>query len=104
MYSLLNILDNSQKQYYIPTSTMQDVRRIDATTVRIFTNINNGHRNEYITYDLIENGAGGGITDTTQVAAIMNTWVTLLQGNQSSVRAPLPITLLRVDATVNTWT
>jgi|TARA_R110000787_G_scaffold89290_1_gene189086 hypothetical protein len=82
---------------------MQDVKRIDATTVRIFTNINNGSQNEYVTYDLIENGAGGGATDTTQVTAIMDTWANLLQGNKSSVRAPLPISLLRVDNTISNW-
>ena len=104
MYSLLEIIDTNQKLHYIPTSTMQDVRRIDATTVRVYTNINNGYRNEYMTYDLVEGGAGAGVTNTTQVASNVNTWRVLLQGNQSLLRVPLPFTLTSFTATVNTWT
>jgi len=104
MYSLLEIIDTNQKLHYIPTSTMQDVRRIDATTVRVYTNINNGYRNEYMTYDLVEGGAGAGVTNTTQVASIVNTWRVLLQGNQSLLRVPLPIILTSFTPTVNTWT
>ena len=104
MYSLLEIIDTNQKLYYIPTSTLQDVRRINATTVRIYTNINNSHRDEYVTYDLVEAGAGGGATNTSQVAAIINTWRILLQGNQSFLRVPLPFTLTSFTPTVNTWT
>ena len=104
MYSLLEIIDTNQKLHYIPTSTMQDVRRIDATTVRVYTNINNGHRNEYMTYDLVEAGAGAGVTNTTQVASIVNTWRVLLQGNQSLLRVPLPFTLTSFTSTINSWT
>lgn len=104
MYSLLEIIDTNQKLYYIPTSTLQDVRRINATTVRIYTNINNGQQSEYMTYDLVEVGAGAGAANTTQVAAIVNTWRTLLQGNQSLLRVPLPFTLTSFTPTVNSWT
>ena len=103
MYSLLSILDASQNLYYVPTSTIQDVRRINANTVRIFTNINNDTPDEYLSYDLIESGTGAGVADTRQVTAIINTWVILLKGNQSSVRVPLPFELSSVSNTISSW-
>ena len=57
-----------------------------------------------MTYDLVEVGAGAGAANTTQVAAIVNTWRTLLQGNQSLLRVPLPFTLTSFTPTVNSWT
>jgi hypothetical protein len=106
MNALLQIRDTSQRLYYIPTYTLQNVRRINATTIRVFTNIlahDNNTNPEYMSYDIIESGAGSGASDTTQVQLFINAWESALSSSGTLFPIAFSITIDRVDYTSSAW-
>ena len=97
MNPLLLLRDNNQGLYYIPVKSIQDVRRTDATTIIIYTNIisHDSNSNPHVlTYTLDEPLSGGGVTDSTQVQAIINAWISAFKRNDSSSRGRSTLTYL----------
>ena len=106
MNPLLLLRDNNQGLYYIPVKSIQDVRRTDATTIIIYTNIisHDSNSNPHVlTYTLDEPSSGGGVTDSTQVQAIINAWISALKGTTVVVEAGLPLPISSVTATNSIW-
>lgn len=106
MNSLLVIRDTSQVLNYIPTNSIQDVRRTAPTEVTIYTNIPSyldATAPEVLCYTLYETGSGGGAADTTEAQAILDAWATALQGKNSTITVALPFPISRIDHTSIAW-
>lgn len=102
---LLLIRDQNNNRYYVPVNTLQEVRRINATTVRLYTTIltfDDGTNPEVATYDLVE-AVGLGATDATQPQAVIDAWSTALNSNNAVVEVPLPSGLTSFQPTTATW-
>jgi len=106
MNSLLLLRDTNQGLYYIPVKSIQDVRRTDATTIIIYTNLVSHDSNtapHVLSYTLNEPLSGGGAADNTQVQAIVNAWISALKGTAVVVEVGLPLPISSVTATNSHW-
>ena len=106
MNALLQIRDTSQRLYYIPTNTLQNVRRIDATTIRLYTCVLTHDSNSnphFMCYDIIETGSGSGALDTIQPQAVINAWESSISSTASVFPIAFSTTILRVDHTSEDW-
>jgi len=102
---LLLIRDQSNNRYYVPVKTLQEVRRINSTTVRLYTTIltfDDGTNPEVATYDLVE-AVGLGATDATQPQAIIDAWARALTSVTAIIPVPLPSALTSFQPTTATW-
>ena len=89
----------------MPVNTLQEVRRIYATTVRLYTTIltfDDATNPEVATYDLVE-AVGLGASDATQPQAVIDAWSTALTSVRAVIPVPLPSRLSAFQQTTATW-
>ena len=86
MNGLLRIQSVSTPDLYIPVASIKSVSRTGAAQITIVTDpVSPDRTGNYNapSYQLTESGSGAGLTDETNVQAIIDAWSSVLRGQQA---------------------